>query len=132
MNPSNISNNQFFPYRNVMEMLVIEELQRQLEARYFASQKASPMQQPLKYTTETQAIAYALNRLPPLYATSIEGWERQLQKAKSELSEQISCAVRWGLAAVENDPLKVGIPLLFPKKKLSKIFPLYSEERAAV
>ena len=123
MNPSNISKNQFFPYRNVMEMLVIEELQRQVEARFH---------QPLKYTHETQAIAYALNRLPPLYATSIEGWERQLQKAKSELSDQISWAVRWGLAAIENDPLKVGTPLLFPKKNLTKISPLYREQRVAV
>ena len=56
-------------------------------------------------------MAYALNRLPALYATSEEGWHRQQLRAKQQLKEQIVTAVRQGLAAVQKDPLKSSTPL---------------------
>ncbi len=61
--------NQFVPYRNVMEPLVAEEVQRQLPLKL------------VKYLNRAQAIAYALNRLPALYATSERGWHLQMLKA---------------------------------------------------
>lgn len=76
MTASNISNNQFFPYRNVIETLVIEELQRQLEARYFAPQKASPTHQPLKYTNETQAMRQGRYRLRSQSSTAPVRYQR--------------------------------------------------------
>ena len=95
--------NQFLPYRNAIEPLVFEEVQRQL-------QHLPP--QLVKYLNPAQVSAYALNRLPALYATSVEGWYRQQQKAKTQLAKQIFLAVRQGLAAVQRDPLKVSTPLI--------------------
>ena len=89
-------------YRNVLESLVAEETCRQL------------MNLPpnlVKYINPAQVIAYALNRLPPLYATSFEGWQRQQKRATEELGNQITTAVRQGLAAVQRDPLKRVTPL---------------------
>jgi hypothetical protein len=64
-----------------------------------------------KYINPAQVVAYALNRLPSLYATSEEGWRRQQLKARTELKNQIIMAVRQGFAAVQKDPLKVTTPL---------------------
>ena len=89
-------------YRNVIEPLVAEEVQRQLE-------NLSP--ELVSYINPEQAIAYALNRLPALYATSEEGWNRQQQKAKTELAQQIALAVKSALKAVYQNPLKPSTPL---------------------
>ena len=91
-------------YRNALEPLVTEEVTRQLE-------QLSPKL--VKYINPEQVIAYALNRLPSLYATSVEGWTRQQEIAKTKLEKQIFLAVRQGLAAIQRDPLKVTTPLVF-------------------
>lgn len=90
-------------YRNVLESLVAEETCRQL-------QTMPPKL--VKYINPAQVIAYALNRLPPLYATSFEGWQRQQKRATEELGDRITAAVRQGLAAVQRDPLKRVTPLI--------------------
>lgn len=90
-------------YRNALEPLVTKEVMRQL--------KQMPPKL-AKYLNPAQIVAYALNRLPALYATSIEGWIRQQQKAEKELSAQIVLAVRQGCAAVQRDPLKCSTPLI--------------------
>ncbi len=96
-------------YRNALEPLVGEEVERQL-------QNIPPKL--LKYINPVQVTAYALNRLPALYATSVEGWQRQQQRAIKELRSNISDAVRQGIAAVLRDPLKIATPLkVSPKKK---------------
>ncbi|MGB3694784.1 MAG: late competence development ComFB family protein [Spirulinaceae cyanobacterium] len=89
-------------YCNALEPLVRQEVEEQIQKL------------PAKlafYINPHQAIAYALNRLPALYATSEEGWQRQQQKAKEELGDKISIAVRWGINAVIQDPLRVFTPL---------------------
>lgn len=96
--------NQLIQYKNVMEPLVVEEVQRQLE-------KLPPKLVP--YVNPAQAIAYALNRLPALYATSQRGLHIQQLRAKDQLANQISMAVRQGLAAVQRDPLRVTDSLNF-------------------
>jgi Late competence development protein ComFB len=88
--------------RNAIEPLVTEEVERQL--------KHLPPQM-VKYINPVQVLAYALNRLPALYATSEEGWHRQQLRARQHLRDQISMAVRQGFAAVQKDPLKVATPL---------------------
>lgn len=88
---------QIFTYRNAIEALVAEEVQLQI--------KNLPPRL-IKYINPTQVLAYALNQLPPLYATSEKGWHLQQQKAKDKLSHQIVIAVRRGIAAVQRDPLK--------------------------
>lgn len=99
---SSMSRNQSLNYINVLEAIVIEEVERQIA-------KLSPHL--AKYINPAQVTAYALNRLPSLYATSEEGWRKQQLKAKTELKDRIIMAVRQGLAAVQKDPLKVTTPL---------------------
>jgi hypothetical protein len=89
-------------YYNAIEPMVVEEVERQLN-------KLSPKM--LKYVDPAQVIAYALNRLPALYATSEEGWHWQQVRAKTKLKQQITIAVRQALIAVQSDPLKVSTPL---------------------
>lgn len=90
-------------YLNVMEPLVTEEVQRQLQR---LPAKVKP------YINEVEVIAYALNRLPPLYATSEQGWQQQQRKAKHTMGNQITQAVRQAIAAVQQDPLRSTKPLL--------------------
>lgn len=101
-----IQPNQFLSYGNVMERLVAEEVQQQL-------QQLPPKL--VKYLNPVQVIAYALNRLPALYATSERGWHLQQQRAAEQFGHQIVTAVRQGLAAVQRDPLRVATPLKFPE-----------------
>jgi Late competence development protein ComFB len=89
-------------YRNAMELLVEKEVQQQLEA-------LPPRMR--SYINQAELIAYALNQLPTLYATSEQGLEYQLQKGQSKFSTQIQQAVRRALAAVRRDPLRMAIPL---------------------
>ena len=89
-------------YRNAIEPIVAQEVERQLE-------KLSPKL--VSYINPAQVIAYALNRLPTLYATSEEGWKKQQEKANTELKKEITSAVKWGLNAVLQDPFKSSTPL---------------------
>lgn len=84
-------------YRNVMEALVIEELERQMQLL------PSDL---VDYINPAQVIAFALNRLPPLYATSFDGWQKQEIRAKKQFENQIYLAVRWGLTVVQREPWK--------------------------
>ncbi|MBD2692385.1 late competence development ComFB family protein [Anabaena catenula] len=97
--------------RNVMEMLVVEEVEKQIQSL------------PLKtanYIKASEVVAYALNRLPSLYATSKRGWQRQWHHGKTELYQQISTAVRQGMAAVQRDPLRINEPLNFPEDQAAQ------------
>jgi hypothetical protein len=89
-------------YINVMEMLVEEEVAKQI--------KGLPPRI-LKYLKQTEVETYALNRLPSLYASSEKGWQHQYEKAKRELYSQIKNAVRQALAAVQVDPIRSSEPL---------------------
>ncbi len=98
-------------YLNALESLVAQEVERQL-------QNLPPAL--VAYINSAQAIAYALNRLPPLYATSEEGWNKQQQKAKTQLAQQIESAVKSGLNAVLQNPLKPSTPLQLPPQTAEK------------
>lgn len=89
-------------YCNAIEPMVVQEVEDQLR-------QLPPKM--LKYIDPIQVIAYALNRLPALYATSEEGWHWQQVRAKTKLKGQITTAVRQALIAVQTDPLKVSTPL---------------------
>ena len=90
-------------YRNAMEYLVIEELEQQF--KFIPGRLA-------KYLNKQEVIAFALNRLPSLYATSERGWRQQCLKGKRDHANQISMAVRQGLLAVQKDPLRMETPLV--------------------
>ena len=89
-------------YRNVMDSLVVEEVEKQLPR--LSARVTS-------YVNKAEVIAYALNRLPALYATSEKGWEQQRTRARKELDSQIIMAVRQAIAAVQRDPLRAMVPL---------------------
>lgn len=89
-------------YKNVMELLVEEEVSRQYEA--LSPRIAS-------YVNPTELVAYALNQLPALYATSEKGLEYQLRRGKEKYMAQIAQAVKRALAAVSRDPLRSSNPL---------------------
>ncbi|RZM77175.1 late competence development ComFB family protein [Leptolyngbya iicbica] len=87
---------------NVMELLVADEVDRQL-------QDLPPRL--AKYLKRSEIETFALNRLPALYAASERGLEYQQAKAQQELQGQITRAVRQALAAVQGDPLRAAQPL---------------------
>ncbi|MER3433149.1 MAG: competence protein ComFB [Leptolyngbya sp. ERB_1_1] len=80
-----------------MEVLVAEEVTHQIEA---LPHKLA------RQTNPADVAAFALNRLPALYATTKRGWQRQWKRGKGELQAQISTAVRQGIMAVQRDPLQ--------------------------
>lgn len=89
-------------YQNVMEALVAEEVRQQL--RHYPQHLA-------KYINQIEVETYALNRLPALYASCTEGWRKQRKRAESEYGEEITQAVRQGLAAVQRDPIRLATPI---------------------
>ena len=88
---------------NVMEILVAEEVDRQL--------RRCPSTL-LDYVKAVEVETYALNRLPPLYAASHEGLEFQKDRARRDYGTKIQTAVRQALMAVQQDPLRRSTPLV--------------------
>ncbi len=88
--------------KNAIEELVIAEIDLQIShlPQYRRDQ-----------INLSEVAAYALNRLPPMYATSKSGWLRQRQKAISEMRSQIESAVRRALISVKPDALRDSRPL---------------------
>lgn len=82
---------------NVMEALVTQEAKRQL--------KALPPKT-REYLTELDIITYALNRLPPLYASSQEGIAHQTKAAKQNHQQAIQTEVQRAIAIIRRDPLR--------------------------
>jgi hypothetical protein len=90
------------PYKNVMEILVEQEVLRQLNA--LPARVSS-------YIKQTELLAFALNQLPPLYATSEKGLDYQLAKGSAKFAAQITQSVQRAIAAVRRDPLRSHVPL---------------------
>ena len=86
---------------NLMEVFVKREI--------FAQLKKLPVNT-ARHLQPGEIATYALNRLPPLYASSEEGKAYQAQKAE-EFQEQIRACVLQGIAAVLRDPLRKATPL---------------------
>jgi hypothetical protein len=89
-------------YFNVMELLVADEVDRQLQA--IPPRLA-------RYLKRSEIETFALNRLPALYAASEQGVHHQQAKAQQQLGSQITQAVRQALAAVQGDPLRASQPI---------------------
>ena len=82
-------------YQNIMELLVKAAAKQQLQSLppWIASS--------IKLD---DLVTYALNRLPPLYASSKEGLEYQLQRGKSQFGSQISETVKLAIATIQKSP----------------------------
>ncbi|MGD1712001.1 late competence development ComFB family protein [Hydrocoleum sp. CS-953] len=89
-------------YINIMEQMVADEVNRQIT---LLPQKLA------KYIKRADVETYALNRLPPLYASSKEGWKFQTKKAEEDYQKQIVAGVRHAFAAVQRDLLRNSTPL---------------------
>lgn len=94
-------------HKNVMELLVTEEIEKQIENYPFKLSKK---------INWIEIATYALNRLPPLYASSKEGLYRQKQRGQKEFKNQISSAVSQALEVVQRNPLRLSTPLLETEK----------------
>lgn len=93
---------------NVMEEMVVTEVVAQI-SKYRRSEQPPDI---------SDIAAYALNRLPPLYATSQEGAEYQRQRAKEELEFLIQQQVREGIGRYFDRPqLADRQPLDSPDKQ---------------
>lgn len=92
-------------YINVMELLVKEEVELQLTTL----QARAP--QALRQINPVELLAFAMNHLPSLYATSKKGLRYQRQVGKNQYAPQIKDAVHCALATVLNDPLRTTEPL---------------------
>jgi len=101
--------------RNAIEELVVEETKTQI-LRLPSGVKAK--------TSIDEVSAYALNRLPPMYATTRRGYLQQQKRAYTELKQEISHTVSRGLIGVRKDTLKDPTPL--PQSELER------EERSLV
>lgn len=89
-------------YKNAMEVLVEEEVNRHLQK--LPARTAA-------YINQTELVAYALNQLPALYATSEKGLEYQLQRGRSKFTQQVTQAVMRAFAAIRRDPIRNVVPL---------------------
>ncbi|PSB12830.1 competence protein ComFB [Pleurocapsa sp. CCALA 161] len=108
-------------HRNVMELLVADEIERQI-VRLPSNIK--------KFINPIEVATYALNRLPALYASSQQGFNKQKLKGRSEHSVKITQEVRKGLAAVQQDLLRSSTPLLSENE--SEIDKSIKEAKAAL
>ncbi len=87
---------------NALEKLVIANVQQQL------SQLDSVITRTVKIE---DAAAYALNRLPVMYATSTSGLQHQSQKAQTDLADEISMNVIQALITLGKAPTRMVGPL---------------------
>lgn len=94
---------------NVMEELVISEAINQVAA--LTSSGESPS------LDVGDIAAYALNRLPPLYATTEEGANYQRQRAKEELQDLIAQQVQEAISRYLARPDIPGQPLKGQKRQ---------------
>lgn len=88
--------------RNALEELVIEESEAQYK-RLGADVK--------KRVDLSEVIAYTLNRLPPMYATTQRGWVQQRKRAEQELGNAIAKTVRNGFLSTQSDVLRQNDPI---------------------
>jgi hypothetical protein len=110
--------------RNALEELVIEEAEAQYK-RLGADVK--------KRVDLSEVIAYTLNRLPPMYATTQRGWVQQRKKAEQELHSAIIKTVRNGFLSTQSDILRQQDPipaheLISQARSLVKLRKLFNKD----
>ena len=105
-------------YLNAMEPLAIAEIERQM--------KCMP-REVVQRINATEAIAYTLNRLPPLYSTTQEGYCWQLKRAEETLMDLIEKVASWGIRAATR-PTKNFVTPLIPKFENSGLLDLKEAE----
>ncbi|MGD1715709.1 late competence development ComFB family protein [Dapis sp. BLCC M172] len=97
-------------YVNIMEEMVAQEVNRKMT---LLPEKLT------KYIKRADVETYALNRLPPLYASSKEGLQFQIKKAQKDYEKKIAMVVSHAFAAVQKDILRKSTPLF--KEEIKKV-----------
>jgi len=110
-----VPNKQFI---NVMEELVITEVITQIAVLEGINERDLDI---------SDVAAYALNRLPPLYATSEEGSLYQRERAQKELQNLINTQVNEGIHRFLDCPTIPGRNPLEEKKDWKKILEKWAE-----
>jgi len=110
-------------FQNVMEEIVTN----------LVDQKLQRLDRNLStYINRVQVITYALNRLPPLYASSEEGVKKQKKYAQLHLKDEIFTAIQQAFAAVQRDPLRSSTPLVAtPERQLQEALEALDDIREA-
>jgi hypothetical protein len=88
-------------YVNVLEKLVMDATERQL-------QRLDP--EIGKQLTREEVSAYALNRLPPMYATSENGYRELRERVKVELKGEVVAKIRDGIVKMSQAPMRRFLP----------------------
>lgn len=89
-------------YKNVMELLIDSEIDRQT-CNYSHAQA--------QQINRIEVATYALNRLPPLYASSQEGIDRQYERGMVEFQPRITATVNQALQQIHQQPSRTSTPL---------------------
>jgi len=88
---------------NVLEEIVVNEIYNQM------NELRPELQQKIKVA---EVLAYTLNRLPPMFATSITGWKYQYDRALNELYPRIVQLIKRGnQIVIFGDPIHDATPL---------------------
>jgi hypothetical protein len=86
---------------NVLEVLVMEATERQID-------RLEP--DIAKLLTREEVSAYALNRLPPMYATSENGYRELRLRVKKELKGDVIIKIREGIVKMSQSPMRRFLP----------------------
>ncbi len=110
--------------RNALEELVIEESETQYKRLGTDVKNRVDL---------SEVIAYTLNRLPPMYATTQRGWVQQRKRADQELKAAIAKTVRNGFLSTQSDALRQSDPipaheLISQARSLFKLRKLFSKD----
>jgi hypothetical protein len=96
---------------NVLEKLVLIDAEDQLKRLSNVVSRQVRLE---------DVAAYALNRLPPMYATCAQGYQRQQQRAKVELADEIESAVVQAILTLSKTPKRLVGPLPFTRFDLEQ------------
>jgi hypothetical protein len=94
-------------YKNVMELLVDDEIDRQ--TGHYTKEDAQSI-------NRIEVATYALNRLPPLYASSLEGVNVQHKRGQEEFGDRLATAVTQALDIIHQHPLRMTTPISTPNE----------------
>jgi len=96
------SDNELNISRNLIEFYVMQEVDQHFHHLPEATRD---------FVSKSDILAYALNRLPAMYATTRRGYLRQTSEIKILFADKISQVVQQGIAAVQSDPFRFSKPL---------------------
>jgi hypothetical protein len=96
----------YLGYSNVLERLVLALADRQV------NRLAPEVRDRINVS---EVVAYTLNRLPPMYATSSRGLRQLHQRVKAEFASSINSTLHHAIMVVVQSPHRISTPLSYAK-----------------